>query len=256
MSVVEQKKERIRVALQELDHPTSQMSACEAMRTLHQAVVHGFDDDDGSIGDFVGDNDFKEEIFSDRVIQVVMDVSQDKEKYTLTFHHLAYAVLYSLCSDSTELATTFVTNGGVEFLLECLETFSSDQFLLVTCFAVYLAVIESLDDNESAAFVGMTLEKLVDVFELNSETQDEKFYMHYCTAVGSSFGPGNEVNFNLYSRIVSHVWHGVLEHKHDEDVQKTGRYLLRQLVDEESATKMIDHAEMHHCEDEDCAGCA
>jgi hypothetical protein len=51
VSVVQQKKEEsIRVALQELDHPTSKMSAYEAMGMLHWAVCGDFDDDnDGSI---------------------------------------------------------------------------------------------------------------------------------------------------------------------------------------------------------------
>jgi hypothetical protein len=181
--------------LQELASPTSQKSAFEAMSTLQLAVAHDFDDD-RSIGDFAGDDDFKEEIFSARVVQIVMDVSQDKEKYPPCFYHPTCSVLFFLCSNNTDLATTFVANGGVEFLLERLETFSSNQFLLITVFALYKAVIESLDENESAAFAGMTLGKLVDVFQLNFETQDERFYHHYCSVVGSSFDPGHEVSNN------------------------------------------------------------
>jgi hypothetical protein len=239
-SFVEQKKECIRVALQKLDHPTCKMSTYAAMRILHEAICHDFDDDD-SIGDFSDDDDFKEEIFSARVIQVVMDVSQDKKEYPPDFYRAACLVFYFLCSANTELATTFVANGGAEFLLERLEAFSSDQFVLVTCLAVYRAVIEDLDDIESAAFAGMTLEKLVDVFQLNLETADAMCYQSYCVAVGSSFGPGHEVNNNLYHRIVSHVWHGVIKHKHDEDAKAIGRCFLWK----EIAKKMIEHAEMH-----------
>jgi hypothetical protein len=254
-AVVEQKKEHIRVALQELDHPTCKMSTCEAMRMLHRALFDDFDEDD-FFGAFVGDDDFKEEIFSARVIQVVMDVSREKEEYPPSFYHFAHSVLFLLCSYSTELANTFMTNGGAAFLLESLETFSSDQFLLVTCFAVYRAVIKSLNTNESVDFAGMILEKLVDVFQINFETQDGYFYRHYCITVNSSFGPGCEVSNNLIHRIVSHIWHGVIKHKYDEEAQDIGRSLLRHLVGEESAKKMIDHAEMHHCVEEECAGCA
>jgi hypothetical protein len=102
-------------------------------------------------------------------------------------------------------------------------------------------------------FAVMTFGKLVDVFELNIETQDEEFYFHCCLAVASSFRPGFYVNNNLFQRIVSHVWQGILKHKHDEEAQYAGRYLLRHLVDEESAKKMIDNAEMHHCEGAQCA---
>jgi hypothetical protein len=257
MSVVEQKKERIRVALQELDHPTCKMRTCEAMKMLHFAVGDIFlDGGNGSIGDFVGNDDFKEEIFSAKVVQVVMEASQDKEKYPSHFYHLTTNILSLLCCENAELSSAFVANGGVAFLLEYLETFSSDQFLLMTCFAIYKGVIESLDTNESVAFTGMTLGKLVDVFQLNFETQDAYFYHHYCIAVGISFGPGREVSNTLFQRIVSHVWHGVIKHKHDEEAQDDGRSLLRHLVGEETAKKMIDHAEMHHCEDEECAGCA
>jgi hypothetical protein len=256
MSVDKQTKKSIRVALQELESPAFTLSAYEAMLTLHQAIFHDFDDDDFILCAFVGDDDFKEEIFSARVIQVVMDVSQDKEEYPPHFYHLAYSVLYLLCSDSTDLATILVTNGGVDFLLECLETFSSDHFLLITCFAIYIGVIESLDEIDRVPFVGMTLGKLVEVFQLNFESQDGYFYRHYCNAIGISFGPGCEVNNSLFQRIVSHVWHGVIKHKHDEEAQDDGRLLLRHLVGEEAAKKLIDHAEMHHCEDEECAGCA
>jgi hypothetical protein len=49
MSVVEQKKESIRVALRELDHPTSKMSAFEAMGTLHGIwSIASFEEIDGS----------------------------------------------------------------------------------------------------------------------------------------------------------------------------------------------------------------
>jgi hypothetical protein len=257
MSVVEQKKERIRVALQELDHPTCKISAFVAMSMLHQTVAHDFDDED-SIGDFSGDDDFKEEIFSARVIQVVMDASQDKDEHPPTFYASACAVFYSLCINNTDLATTFVATGGVEFLLERLEAFSSDQYLLSSCFLVQFAVTGSLHDNERARFVDMTLAKLVAAFELNFETQDEQFYLHYCTAVGSSLGPSLQAKTRnkLLNRIVSHVLHGVIKHKHDEDAQEAGRGLLRHLVDEESAKKMIDRAEMLHCEDPECASCA
>jgi hypothetical protein len=251
----DEKKESIRAALQELDHPTCKMSTYAAMSILHLTVCHDFNDY-GSIGDFSGDDDFKEEIFSARVIQVVMDASQDKEEYPPGFYHSARLVFYFLCSNNTELATTFVANGGVAFLLECLEAFSSDQYLLISCFGVHSTVIESLGEDESTTFVGMTLEKVVDVFELNFETQNEQFYRHYCFFVGSSFRPGRRVNNNFFQRIVSHVWHGVMKHKHDEDAQRAGRDLLRHLVGEKNAKILIDHAEMRHCAEEECAGCA
>jgi hypothetical protein len=258
MSAVEQKKERIRVALQELGDPTSKMSTWEAMETLRTEACLDFFDLDGSIGDFVGDDDFKEEIFSARVIQVLITVAQDKKAYPPKFYRSGIILLYFFCSDNTEFATTFTANGGVEFLLETLEVFSSHQRVLPTCFALHNAVIDSLDEHESAAFAGMTLGKLVDVFELNLETADAKFYQHYCLAVSIGLGPhlDDDVKNKCFHRIVSHVWHGITMHKHDDEVQDLGRRFLRYLVGEETAKKMIDHAEMHHCEDEECTGCA
>jgi hypothetical protein len=248
----DEKKECIRAALQELDHPTCNMSACAAMRTLHQTVCHEFDCLDEPSGDFAGDDDFKEEIFSARVIQVVMAVSQDKEEYTPTFYHSACSIISLLCRENAELGITFVTNGGVKFLLDCLETFS----LLTISFLLYKAVMKSLDEDELADFGGMTLGKLVDVFQLNFETADEHLYKYYCVAVSQSFGPGREVNTNLRESILSHVWHGVLKHKYDEEAQFIGRNFLRFLVGEEKAKIMIDQADMRHCAEEECAGCA
>jgi hypothetical protein len=252
---VDEKKKSIRASVQELNSPASTLSAYDAMNTLFQAVFHDFDDED-SIGNFVGDDDFKAEIFSARVVQAVMNVSQDKEAFRPNFYHRACSTLSCLCSNSIELATAFIANGGVEFLLKYLEAFSSDQFLLVSCFGVHQAVIESLDKSEASAFAGMTLEKTVDVFELNHGTAGTNLYQQYCVVVSYPFRLGREVNNILFQRIASHVWHGIIKHKHDEETQKTGRGFLRNLVGEESAKEMIDHAEMHHCEDEECAGCA
>jgi hypothetical protein len=255
MSVVEQKKERIRVALQELDHPTCKMSACEAMRTLGDVWSSGFfEESDESDCTFAGD-DFKEEIYSARVVQTLITVAQDNNAYPESFYQSTWYILYFICSNNTELANAFVANGGVGFLLEALEDFSSNQYLLIFCFAVYKAVIESLDANEKDAFAGMTLGKLVDVFELNYDTADEELYINYCFAVCHSFGHGNEVIGNSLKRILSHAWRGVIKHKYDEEAQDVGRFLLRHLVPK-SAKMLIDHAEMRHCAEEDCARCA
>ncbi len=176
MSVVEQKRERIRAALEELDYPTSISRTVEAMHTLNDIwMSDSFEEIDGSIGDFVGDDDFREEIFSARVIQSVMDVAQDKQSYPPPFYGSACSVLYSLCYKNTELATTFVANGGVDFLLETLEDFPWDQPLLLACFAVHRAVIESIDGGERERFAGLTLETLLDVAALNFDSAGEHF---------------------------------------------------------------------------------
>jgi hypothetical protein len=257
MFVVEKKK-FIRASVQELNRPASVMSAHEAMKTLCWAVCLDFDVHGGSIGVFVGDDDFKEEIFSARVIQVIIiyTVSQDKDEYPSNFYHCGCCILYLLCSDNTELADVFVAHDGVEFLLESLEAFSSDQFLLTRCFTIHVSVMGSLSENRSAAFAGMMiLGKLVDVFELNYETANEMLYYQYCVDVGNSlFLPGvclDVVNKKVFQRIVSHVWHGVIKHKYYEKAQSVGRRLLCYLVGKEAAKEMIEHrAEMHHCEGE------
>jgi hypothetical protein len=227
------------------------------MKTLHHAVCNDFNCPDGSIGDFVGDDDFKEEIFSAKVVQVVMDVSQDKEEYPSHFYRLTSNMLSLLCCEKAELANAFVANGGVAFLLEYLETLSSNQMLLRVGFELYRFILHSLNTNEAADFAGMILGKLVDVFELNYETADDFLYCRYCTAVAVTMnlplGLGLDMNNKLYERIAVHVYHGVLEHKYDEGVQAFGRWLLPQLVGEEKAKEMIDHADLRHCAEEYCA---
>lgn len=242
MSFVEQKKERIRAALQELENHTSMISTIEAMGTLNDIwVSDSFEENDESIGDFVGDDDFQEEIFSVRVIQAVMDAAQDNKLYPPPFYGSACSVLYFLCNKNNELATTFVVNGGVEFLLDALEDFSFNQPLLLACFAVHRAVIESLDGNERTSFAGMTLEYLLDVAELNFETADEQFYHCYCVAVLNSFRPGLDLNVNkrCYHRTINFVWRGLFKHECDDKIQVKGRALLCYLVGQETAKTMI-----------------
>jgi hypothetical protein len=254
MSVVEQKKDRVRVALQELDYPTSVVSTSEAMVILNDIwMSDSFEEIDGSIGDLVGDDDFKEEIFSTRVIRAVMDVAQDKISYPPSFYGSACSVLYFLCCKNTELATTFVANGGVEFLLETLEDFSSDQPLLLACFALHRAIIETLDGNEREHFAAMTLETLLEVAELNSESVDEQFYQYYCVAVMNSFRPGLDlrVDMKCYHRSVYFVWRGLFKKECDDKIQVAGRAVLCYLVGEERAKKMIDNAAVHHCYDQE-----
>jgi hypothetical protein len=261
MSVVEQKKELIRAAVQELESPASLLSTSESMQTLCSTVCFDFDDQNGSIGDFMDDDGFKDEIFSARVIQVVITAAKVNEEYDSHVYYCAGAILSMICFENTELTDTFVALDGVEFLLESLEAFSSDQLLLSGCISGCAIIMPSLNANESADFAAMLiLEKLVDVFELNYQTADELLYYKYCLCVGNSlFHPSGvrfEVKKESFQRMVSHLWNGVIKHKYDEDAQKHGRRLLYLLVGTEAAKEMIDHAEMHHCEDEDCAGCA
>jgi hypothetical protein len=126
---IEKRKKSIRAALQELESPASTLFAYEAMEKLHKAVCYVSYDLDGSIEDFEDDDDeFLKEIFSARIVQVVMDVI--KEEHPPRFYCLACGILSLLCWDDTELAKAFVLHDGAEFLLETLETLSSNQVLL------------------------------------------------------------------------------------------------------------------------------
>jgi hypothetical protein len=108
MSVLEQKKEHFRAALQELGNPTSKTSTYEAMKTFEAMSVFVCDawarnrveEIDGSIGDFVGgffgDDDFKEELFSAQVIQDLITVAQDKNASPRFFSVILFCLLLSL----------------------------------------------------------------------------------------------------------------------------------------------------------------
>jgi hypothetical protein len=162
------------------------------------------------------------------------------------FFLLSCSAFSFLCSNNTELATAFVTNGGVEFLLEYLENFCSNQHLVHACFVLHKFVIESLDGIEQSSFAGRTLEHVVDVFVLYYETQDEQFYQHYCFAVANSFlAPDLDlvVERKCHHRAVHYVWCGIFIHEKDGEGQDFGRFLLRQLVGEEIAKQMIDQAD-------------
>jgi hypothetical protein len=226
---VDAKKESIRAALQELENPDSELSANAAMAKLKQAVVHDFEEIDQPLGDFVGDDDFKEEIFSARVVHVVMDVAKDTDAYCKLFYQYAYGVLHLLCVDNNELSSAFVAHGGVEFLLEALEAFSSYETLLISCFTVHSAVIDSLGKKESASFAGMTLGKLLDVIELHYKTCDQKFYIYYCLSMATCFRPGLEEfgdHEDLTARGVAYVWFGTTKYEDDEDAHRIGHGIL------------------------------
>lgn len=155
-------------------------------KKLHKACddFYGLD---GSIAcDFVGDEEFLK-IFSARIIQVVMDVSQDKDEFPPSFYRYACGILFLLCCENTERADAFVANDGAVFLLDYLESFTSNLPVLISCFEFHRVILRSLNANESAAFAGMILGKLVDVFELNHETTDVLFYQCYCLALCSTF---------------------------------------------------------------------
>jgi hypothetical protein len=247
MSIDEQ-KESFRAALQELKYPASTMSAYKAMQKLHKAY-DDLKDQDGSIaGDFVGDEEFLKEIFSARVVQVVMDASQEEEEFHPSFYRYACGILSLLFCENTELADAFVAHDGALFLLEYLESFSLNRPILISCFTLYEVILSNLNATESTAFAGLIMEKLADVFELNYETMDKLFYHFYCSAVGSSFhyagDAGAVVATKLLERIVLHVWRGIHAYKHDEGAHDAGLGLLCYLVGEEIAKEMIDHGEM------------
>jgi hypothetical protein len=177
-----------------------------------------------------------------------MDASQQEEEFHPSFYRYSCAILSLLFCENAELANAFVAHDGALFLLEYLESFSSNRPILISCFALYRAILCNLNATESTAFAGLIMEKLADVFELNCETTDELFYHFYCSAVGSSFrhagDAGVGVDTKVLERIVLHVWRGIHAYKHDEGAHDAGRDLLFYLVGEETAKEMIDHAEM------------
>jgi hypothetical protein len=130
---VDETKESIRVALQELECPAFTLSTRKAMKKLYQVIINYVKDQDGSItGDFVGDEEFLKEIFSARVVLIVMDASQDKEEFPPCFYQYACDILSLLFRENTELADAFVAHDGAVFLLEYLESFSSNRPILIS----------------------------------------------------------------------------------------------------------------------------
>jgi hypothetical protein len=71
------------------------------------------------------------------------------------------------------------------------------------------------------------------------------------------FGPNTkltkEEKVDLFPRIAEAVCEGIAIYPHDEEAQLSGRYCLNRLIGKKNAKIMIDHSEMHHCEDAECS---
>ena len=84
-----------------------------------------------------------------------------------------------------------------------------------------------------------------------------KLYDFACMTLMHCFGPNikltKEEKMDLTPRLIQAVWEGITIYPHDENAQKYGRYFLNRLIGKKNAKIMIDHSEMHHCEDAECS---
>jgi hypothetical protein len=82
----------------------------EAMEKIHTTVADGFHDDGDSKGEFVGDDDFKLEIFSVNVLQVIINAITADKEYPPVFDHWALGILFVFGSNHNKKMATFLSS--------------------------------------------------------------------------------------------------------------------------------------------------
>jgi len=220
----------------ELRNPRSPAHVESAMQTIFKILGKHYEDDT-----------FKDEMVSIRFIEDIVNTTR-RSTVSPYLLHRAGSIFSELVSGSTERSTEFIVRGGLDRSLEIMESpVSSDAFLMTTYTGIMAQII--VPSEERASFVGRIFENVVKVLELHRE--EVLLYYCGCEALGSCTGPDFNVSQQLQHRAVQCIFDGILTHKNEEDAQSVGRGLLVEVIGQENAMRMIDHAEMHHCEDAD-----
>jgi hypothetical protein len=170
------------------------------------------------------------------------------------FYHKICAIIGSLVRTSQDIAMDFVKNGLVDATMRLMKSWSSDTFVLLSCVSVLLCIVYGVTNVKRIEIANETgmMESMATVLEEHGRT-NVVLYGCSCHVLGHCFSRGLKSEPDLFKRIVQCVWAGITAHPHDEEEQAIGRCLLYRLVGPEAAKKMIDHAEMHHCEGARCS---
>jgi hypothetical protein len=256
---INEKKERVRISLRILGDPAASPTALqEALGKVTGAICVGFHDNSNDAGVFATDKDFKEEVFS---AQIVCDLLTAVKiaKGGANGDHLHFlcgkvcVTLLQLPQDAPELVNAPFANGGVNFVMEAMETYPSDESLVLACLGIFLLVFRSnLFPPEALALA--VLEKTLDAMEAHPNTSDDIFGFLCRVLYIYHDKEYKKMRFEDLTGVVRFLCHGITKHQHDSEHQLMGRGLLGCLVGgDEKAQQMIDSQDD---ENEDCAACA
>jgi hypothetical protein len=190
------------------------------------------------------------------------------------FYHSSCGIFFSLLDDDDEtpdprIADAVIKQGGLDCLLECMQSLCvEDAFLAYSCCGLVSQLFSNAnsDDKLALSLAKKVLPDTLAIMERHGANKNDSsflssrsydIFMACCDILGNCARPGNDtIKGNTYQRMVQCVWAGVICHRDYCSAQSLGRKLLCHLVGPEAAREMIDHAEMHHCEDADCSSAA
>ena len=249
----EEKKGQLRASLRILGDSFASVSALlEAMR-----VVCPFFLDDRGV--FSTDEDFKKEIISAQVLSDILNAAVkatkgDNKDDSLVLCITTYGILGTLIKETPELADAIYAHDGVDFaIMEAMDMHPSFESLVVTSIAFITRVFSIRVPSEALALA--FLDKVLAAMEIHHDACEAAFFHCFCDVLCICCTNGYAIPLHAYVSVVRGLWHGIIKLRDDENAQDKGRKLLRALEGLEKAQKMIDLAEMHQAEDNECAGC-
>lgn len=201
---------------------------------------------------------FKGLLVSMNVIEALIAATKLDDIVTPHFlHGLGGSIFPYFVTESEERSTLFLNNGGFERYMEILQSdYISEVVVAVSFMNSVASLILSLPDEKRGAISLEIFQLALAITMLDFYKENEIVYTNACWLMWASIGPHMEGHENLRRAAIQRAYDGILKFPHDEYAQENGRLLLTTLAGEELARDMIEHAEMHHRNECNCAGAA
>lgn len=176
------------------------------------------------------------------------------------FYDRAVATLSLVARSSSEEAVKCLDGRVVQLFINILNRFPENDILRISFTFLVCHVLVGLPAEKRKDLVNDpdVLELIVSGAEKAVKKKDSN-PMHFvfaCFAIRYSADCRADIESTLFQRMIQSVYDGVVVFPDDEECQDIGRYVLNLLLGPEDAKAMIDHAEMHHCQDAECSGAA
>jgi len=230
------------IKLQEICHPSSPVVAEEALDAIFNLVVQHPDDEA-----------LKDSVVSVGAIQVIVDATR-RPSASPQFLHRALGTFSYLAESSKERSVAIVNQGGLGVSLEIMHKYMFFAYLLITCMLFQVTLLRSVADETRPSIAESIFQNSVQAMQHHE--QDAQIYRHACSVLAMCCGPGVHIDAELVDRAVQCTFDGVLRHRRNEDAQMMGLNLLVHFVGPVVARRVMDHVEMHHCEEDECSGSA
>jgi len=193
-----------------------------------------------------GDEAFKDKMVAMNAIETIVKATK-RDSASVRLIHRAAGIFVELVEDNKSRSTSFVDRGGVDCIMKIMESRKTNSFLMISCVAVFIMLLHVVSDEQRVLIAARVFEKAFTVMELHYK--GAHLYALSCNVLGLCSGPGVTIRFELWHRAVQSTFDGIVLLNLHEDAQTIGRHLLVHLIGQEAAIRMIDRAEMRHCQD-------